>query len=229
MPRWYVWAMSTPPASPAAPAAPSGPAPYPVDLDVQYPAEPRNRVTVLFRVVLAVPVVLLLVLFQGTSVSVDTGSMPSALVGGFLFVPTLLLLLFRHRYPRWWFDFNVQLLALVNRISVYLLLLRDEYPSTEDRQALDLRVPYPDAKTELSRGLPLVKWLLAIPHYIVLVILSIGVVVAVLIAWFAILLRGRCPRGIHDFLVGYLRWSARVYCYALLLTTDRYPPFRLAS
>jgi len=220
--------MSTPPASPAAPAAPSGPAPYPVDLDVQYPTEPRNRVTVLFRVVLAVPVVLLLALFQGTSVSVDTPN-GGALLGGFLFLPTLLLLLFRHRYPRWWFDFNVQLLALVNRISVYLLLLRDEYPSTEDRQALDLRVPYPDAKTALSRGLPLVKWLLAIPHYIVLVILSIGVVVAVIIAWFAILLSGRCPRGIHDFLVGYLRWSARVYCYALLLTTDRYPPFRLAS
>jgi len=220
--------MSTPPASPAAPAAPSGPAPYPVDLDVQYPTEPRNRVTVLFRVVLAVPVVLLLALFQGTSVSVDTPN-GGALLGGFLFLPTLLLLLFRHRYPRWWFDFNVQLFALVNRISVYLLLLRDEYPSTEDRQALDLRVPYPDAKTALSRGLPLVKWLLAIPHYIVLVILSIGVVVAVIIAWFAILLSGRCPRGIHDFLVGYLRWSARVYCYALLLTTDRYPPFRLAS
>jgi len=220
--------MSTPPASPAAPAAPSGPAPYPVDLDVQYPTEPRNRVTVLFRVVLAVPVVLLLALFQGTSVSVDTPN-GGALLGGFLFLPTLLLLLFRHRYPRWWFDFNVQLLALVNRISVYLLLLRDEYPSTEDRQALDLRVPYPDAKTALSRGLPLVKWLLAIPHYIVLVILSIGVVVAVIIAWFAIVLSGRCPRGIHDFLVGYLRWSARVYCYALLLTTDRYPPFRLAS
>ncbi|MBM3679836.1 MAG: DUF4389 domain-containing protein [Actinobacteria bacterium] len=220
--------MSTPPASPAAPAAPSGPAPYPVDLDVQYPTEPRNRVTVLFRVVLAVPVVLLLALFQGTSVSVDTPN-GGALLGGFLFLPTLLLLLFRHRYPRWWFDFNVQLLALVNRISVYLLLLRDEYPSTEDRQALDLRVPYPDAKTALSRGLPLVKWLLAIPHYIVLVILSIGVVVAVIIAWFAIVLSGRCPRGIHDFVVGYLRWSARVYCYALLLTTDRYPPFRLAS
>jgi len=145
--------MSTPPASPAAPAAPSGPAPYPVDLDVQYPTEPRNRVTVLFRVVLAVPVVLLLALFQGTSVSVDTPN-GGALLGGFLFLPTLLLLLFRHRYPRWWFDFNVQLLALVNRISVYLLLLRDEYPSTEDRQALDLRVPYPDAKTALSRATP---------------------------------------------------------------------------
>jgi len=220
--------MSTPPASPAAPTAPSGPAPYPVDLDVQYPAEPRNRVTVLFRIVLAVPVILLLGLFQGTSFSVDTPNV-GALVGGFLFLPTLLLLLFRHRYPRWWFDFNVQLLAFVNRVSIYLLLLRVEYPSTEDRQALDLRVPYPDAKAELSRGLPLVKWLLAVPHYVVLGILSIGVVVAVIIAWFAILFTGRCPRGIHDFLVGYLRWSARVYCYALLLTTDRYPPFRLAS
>jgi len=221
--------MSTPPASPAAPAAPSGPAPYPVDLDVRYPDQPRNRATAFFRLILAVPVLILLgMLTQQTSTDLSAANAAS-LAGGFVFLPTLLLLLFRHRYPRWWFDFNVQLLAFLNRVSMYLLLLRDEYPSTEDRQALDLRVPYPDAKTELSRGLPLVKWLLAVPHYIVLGVLSIGVLVAVIIAWFAILFSGRCPRGIHDFIVGYLRWTARVYCYAILLTTDRYPPFRLAS
>jgi hypothetical protein len=221
--------MSTPPPPPAAPAATPGSAPYPVDLDVRYPEEPRNRWTVFFRIILAVPVLLLLgILTQQTSTDLDAAN-AATLAGGFVFLPTLLLLLFRHRYPRWWFDFNVQLLAFVNRVSIYVVLLRDEYPSTEDRQALDLRVPYPDARTELSRGMPLVKWLLAFPHYVVLAVLSIGVVVAVIIAWFAILFTGRCPRGIHDFLVGYLRWSARVYCYALLLTTDRYPPFRLAS
>ena len=219
--------MSTPPVPPPQ-APPSGPAPYPVDLDVRYPEEPRNRVTVLFRVVLAVPVLILLGLLTQQSTDLSAANAAS-LAGGFVFLPTLLLLLFRHRYPRWWFDFNVQLLAFVNRVSMYLLLLRDEYPSTEDRQALDLRVPYPDAKAELSRGLPLVKWLLALPHYVVLGVLSVGVFVAVVIAWFAILFTGRCPRGIHDFIVGYLRWTARVYCYALLLTTDRYPPFRLAS
>lgn len=221
--------MSTPPDTPAAAAPmPSGPAPYPVDLDVHYAEEPRNRWSVFFRIVLAVPVLILVGLFTQASFDLDSANAAS-LAGGFLFAPTLLLLLFRHRYPRWWFDFNVQLLALVNRVSLYVLLLRDEYPSTEDRQALDLRVPYPDAKTELSRGMPLVKWLLAFPHYVVLAVLSIGVVIAVVIAWFAILFTGRCPRGIHDFLVGYLRWSARVTCYALLLTTDRYPPFRLSS
>ena len=220
--------MSSASVPPAAPTAPSGPAPYPVDLDVRYPEEPRNRVTVLFRAILAVPVLILLAILTGQSTDLSAANAAS-IAGGFVFLPTLLLLLFRHRYPRWWFDFNVQLLAFVNRVSIYLLLLRDEYPSTEDRQALDLRVPYPDAKAELSRGLPLVKWLLALPHYIVLGVLSVGVLVAVVIAWFAILFTGRCPRGIHDFVVGYLRWSARVYCYALLLTTDRYPPFRLAS
>lgn len=221
--------MSTPPASPAAPAAPSGPAPYPVDLDVHYDEAPRNRVTVLFRPILAVPVVILLgILSQQTSSEPDPLN-AIALAGGFLFLPTLLLLLFRHRYPRWWFDFNVQLLAFLNRVSMYLLLLRDEYPSTEDRQALDLRVPYPDARTELSRGMPLVKWLLAIPHVIILALLSVGVLFLVVVAWVVIVVTARCPRSIHDFMVGYLRWSTRVYCYAILLTTDRYPPFRLSS
>jgi hypothetical protein len=224
----YASCISVPPELPSALAAPIGPAPYPVDLDVHYPEGPRNRVTVLFRVILVIPVLILLGILTAHSADYS-GANAASIAGGFLFLPTLLLLLFRHRYPRWWFDFNVQLLAFVSRVSMYLLLLRDEYPSTEDRQALDLRVPYPDAKAELSRALPLVKWLLAVPHYLVLGVLTIGVVVAVLIAWFAILFTGRCPRGIHDFIVGYLRWSARVYCYALLLTTDRYPPFRLAS
>lgn len=200
---------------------------YPIQLDIAYPEGPRNRLTVLVRLILAIPVLIVLGLLTQTSTDLDASDVAS-LSGGFVFLPTLLLLLFRRRYPRWWFDFNVQLLAFVNRVSAYVLLLRDEYPSTEDRQALDLRIPYPDAHA-LSRWLPLVKWLLAIPHVIVLAVLSVGVVIAVIIAWFAILLTGRCPRGIHDFLVGYLRWSARVYCYALLLTTDRYPPFRLAA
>ncbi len=220
--------MSSPPASSTAPAAPAGPVSYPVDLGVHYPDQPRNRVTVFFRVFLVIPVLILLGILTGQSTDYSASDAAS-IAGGFVFAPTLLLLLLRHRYPRWWFDFNVQLLAFANRVCMYMLLLRDEYPSTEDRQALDLRVPYPNAKAELSRGLPLVKWLLAFPHYVVIVILGVGVLVAVIIAWFAILFTGRCPRGIHDFIVGYLRWTARVYCYALLLTTDRYPPFRLSS
>jgi hypothetical protein len=215
-----------PPTTPPAAAAPS-PAPYPVQFDVEYAGDGRNRVTVLFRIILVIPALILLGLFQQ---GVSSSSWSVALSGaGFLFLPTLLLLLFRHRYPRWWFDFNVNLLALFQRVTAYLYLLRDEYPSTEDRQAVDLQIPYPDAKTELSRGLPLVKWLLAIPHVIILAILAIVTFFAILIGWFAILFTGRLPRSIHDFLVGYMRWSARVYCYAILLTTDRYPPFRLGQ
>ena len=218
----------TPPTPPPPPPTPPSPAsPYPVQLDVEYAGDGRNRLTVFFRIILAIPVLILLGWFQGGSFDTDNWSV--FLTGvGFIFVPTVALLLFRHRYPRWWFDFNVNLLALLSRATMYIYLLRDEYPSTEDRQALDLKIPYPDAKTELSRGLPLIKWLLAIPHIIVLALLGIVTFFVIIISWFAILFTGRLPKSMHDFLVGYMRWAARVYCYAVLLTTDRYPPFRLS-
>ena len=213
---------------------PSSPSAYPVNLNVDYPEGPRNRLTVLFRAILAIPVVILLELFvqyssSSSSLTDVSGAQTATALGGFIFLPTLLLLLFRHRYPRWWFDFNVQLLAFVNRVGIYIYLLRDEYPSTEDRQALNLRVVYPNAKQDLSRGLPLIKWLLVIPHYIVLFFLGIGLLVVTIIAWFAILFTGRYPRGLFDYTVGVMRWSTRVSCYAILLTTDKYPPFRLGE
>jgi hypothetical protein len=145
-----------------------------------------------------------------------------------LFLPVLALLVLRHKYPRWWFDFNLQLTRLEARIYCYVLLLRDEYPSVEEGQAVHLDIVYPDAKNDLNRWLPLVKWFLAIPHYIVLVFLYIAVVVVVIIAWFAILFTGRYPRGMFDFVVGVVRWALRVGAYAFLLVTDRYPPFSLA-
>jgi hypothetical protein len=134
----------------------------------------------------------------------------------------------RQKYPRWWYDWNLELLRFSNRIGVYLALMDDRYPSTDERQAVSLDFPYPDAKAGLNRWLPLVKWLLAIPHYVVLFFLSIGALVAVIVAWFAILFTGRYPRGSFDLVQGVGRWANRVVGYAFMLVTDEYPPFRLA-
>ena len=193
--------------------------PYPLTFSVDYPDRELNRVTTGFRLILAIPLLLLLALFsQGHPAS----------AGLLLFLPVLALLVLRHKYPRWWFDFNLQITRLEARIYSYVFLLRDEYPSADEEQAVRLDIVSPDAKNELNRWLPIVKWLLAIPHYIVLVFLYIAVAVVVIIAWFAILFTGRYPRGMFDFVVGVLRWTFRVTAYAFLLVTDRYPPFSLA-
>ena len=144
-----------------------------------------------------------------------------------LFVATLLMILFRQRYPRWWFEFGRELTRFGARICAYVALLSDQYPSTVDEQSVHLDIDYPDAERDLNRWLPLVKWLLAIPHFIVLFFLSIGAFFAVVIAWFAILFTGRYPRGLFDYVVGVGRWWLRVQAYAILLVTDRYPPFAL--
>ena len=190
------------------------PASYPVQFDVDYPEAERNRLTVAFRVVLAIPALIVLWVINTTR--------------ALLFLPPLLLILFRNKYPRWWFDWNLQLLRFENRVVAYLLLLRDEYPSTDEEQSVHLDIGYPDVAGELNRGLPLVKWLLAIPHYVVLAVLGIAVTVTVVVGWFIVLFTGRLPRGLFDFTVGVLRWSNRVTGYACILVTDVYPPFRLA-
>jgi hypothetical protein len=205
---------------------------YPVTLSVDFPDRDLNRLTTAFRIIVAIPILVVLTLLTGESVRYATttnGTNETATLatgGGLLFLPLVLLILFRQKYPRWWFDWNLQLLRFSNRVTAYLALLDDHYPSTDEEQAVHLEVGYPDAH-HLNRWLPLVKWLLAVPHYIVLFFLGIAAIVAVIIAWFAILFTGRYPRGLFDFVVGVIRWSNRVTGYALILVTDAYPPFSL--
>jgi len=159
---------------------------------------------------------------------------PSAIAAGVgmsvasapLGVPTALMLIFRQKYPRWWFDFTRELANFGARLGAYAALQRDEYPSTDEAQAARVEIDYPDAG-QLNRWLPIIKWFLAIPHYIVLFFLFIGLVFTTLIAWLAILVTGSYPRGLFDYAVGVQRWSARVSGYAFWLVTDRYPPFSL--
>jgi hypothetical protein len=206
---------------------------YPVTFSVDYPDRDLNRLTTAFRIFAAIPIAFLISLLTSASiryVTTTNGTTETvttvATGGGLLVLPLVLMILFRQKYPRWWFDWNLQLLRFTNRVTAYLLLLDDHYPSTDEEQAVHLELPYPDA-AQLNRWLPLVKWLLAIPHYIALFFVGIGVVVAVIIAWFAIVFTGRYPRGLFDFVVGAMRWSNRVSGYASVLVTDRYPPFSL--
>ncbi len=202
---------------------------YPVQLSVDYPDRPLDRLTTGFRIIVAIPILVLLGTVAGSSFQWSGGSSKgsAAGAGGLLFLGPLLMILFRQKYPRWWFDWNRELLRFTNRVVAYVALLDDRYPSTDERQSVNLELPYPDARNDLNRWLPLVKWLLAIPHWIVLLFLDIAAVVTAVIAWFAILFTGRYPRGLFDFVEGVIRWNNRVLGYAIVLVTDQYPPFRL--
>lgn len=212
--------------------------PYPVTFAVDYPERSLDRLTTLFRIFAAIPIMIVLGAVSGGSwqyttqdrldAAGTTGTMVIAGAGGILFFGPLLMILFRQKYPRWWFDWNLELQRFSNRVGVYLALMDDRYPSTDDHQSVHLEYPYPDVERDLNRWLPLVKWLLAIPHYIVLIFLWLGALVAIIIAWFAILVTGTYPRGLFDFVEGVFRWSNRVTGYAVTLVTDQYPPFSLA-
>ena len=201
---------------------------YPVSYSVEYPDRDLDRLTTLLRPIVAIPILIVLAaMARGGSEWNDEGGGMAGAAGGLLFVAPLLMILFRQKYPRWWFDWNLELLRFGNRVLAYLALMDDRYPSTDDPQTVQLEFPYPDAQNDLNRWLPLVKWLLALPHFIVLFLLSIAAVFAVLFAWIAILFTGRYPRGLFDFVGGVLRWHNRVIGYAIILVTDRYPPFSL--
>jgi uncharacterized protein DUF4389 len=204
---------------------------YPVTFAVEYPERSLNRLTSFFRIFTVIPIAILLSTITGYSTTyegVGDTTVTIAVSGvGLLVIPVLLMILFREKYPRWWFDWNLQLQSFVNRIGVYALLMDDRYPATDEEQGVRLGYSYPDVETDLGRGMPLVKWLLAIPHYVVLFFLDIGVFFAVIAAWFAILFTGRYPRGLFDYVEGVMRWHNRVVGYAFALVTDDYPPFRL--
>jgi hypothetical protein len=206
---------------------------YPVQFTVDYPDRSLDRLSSFFRIIAAIPILIVLAVVSGAEggggYGDDAGNASFVAAGGLLFIAPLLLILFRQKYPRWWFDWNLELLRFSNRVGAYLLLMDDKYPSTDEQQSVHLDFPYPDAARDLNRWLPLVKWLLAIPHYIILFFLFIALVIVVIIAWFAILFTGRYPRGLFNFAEGVLRWWNRVIAYMFILVTDRYPPFRLSS
>jgi hypothetical protein len=189
---------------------------YPVQFAVEYPDRELDRVHTGFRIFAAIPILIL-------SAAIDAGRATALLI-----LPPLLMIVVRQKYPRWWFDWNRELLRFENRVGAYLALMDDHYPSTDEKQGVTLELPYPDVERDLNRWLPLVKWILAIPHYIVLVFLWLGAILVVIGAWFVILFTGRYPRGIFDYVEGVFRWTNRVVGYALALVTDQYPPFRLS-
>src|SRR5919201_4610318 len=213
-------------------AGPSTEPAYPVQLEIAYPDRDLNRLTTAFRVIVAIPIVIVAGAIGGHQEAFGAGDHSwtiGAGAGGLLFLAPLLMIVFRQKYPHWWFDWNRELARLSTRIGAYLALMDDRYPSTDEHQSVALDFPYPDAERDLNRWLPLVKWLLAIPHYILLAFLWVAAIVAVVIAWFAILLTGRYPRGLFDFVLGVIRWTNRVIVYAFILVTDRYPPFQLSA
>jgi hypothetical protein len=211
---------------------------YAARLDVDYP-QTLDRVTTAFRLIWVIPIAIVLSLLTAQATSTVTvvntaGQVISRVsqsgggISGGLFAATVLMILFRQRYPRWWFDFALQLNRFATRVGAYVTLLTDQYPATEEEQSVHLDIDYPDVPRNLNRWLPLVKWFLAIPHIVVLTFLALGAVVAVVLAWFAILFTGRYPRALFDYVVGVGRWALRVQAYATLLVTDEYPPFRLS-
>ena len=206
---------------------------YPLTYDVDYPDRDLDRVTSFFRLFTVIPIAIVLGTVEGAGGGWGAGrefaEAGFITAGGLLFGGPLLMILFRGKDPRWWFDWNRELLRFTHRVGAYFALQSDEYPSTDEQQYVHLEIEYPNVEEDLSRGMPLVKWFLAIPHYIVLFFLYIAVFVVVIVAWFAILFTGRYPRGIFDFVEGVIRWHNRVVGYAFILVTDRYPPFSLSQ
>jgi hypothetical protein len=199
---------------------------YPASLKIDYP-EKCDRLATLLRIVVVIPILVLFGLLTGSVHQLEGVHRGRFLFGGggYVYLATLLMILFRKKYPRWWFDWNLSLTGFAARVLAYFAVLTHRYPSTDEEQAVHIEIPYPDVAKDLSRGMPLIKWLLVIPHMIVLAVLVFVAVISTILAWFSIVFTGRYPRGVFDFVVGVMRWGLRVNAYAFLLTTDKYPPF----
>lgn len=204
---------------------------YPVKLKIDYPDHLLNRVSSFFRIFAMIPIAIVFALLTGAEAhwgQKSGGWLFGAGTGaGIIFLPTLLLILFRQKYPRWWYDFSLGVTRFSGRIFSYFALMTDVYPSTDEEQSVHIEITYPDAKNELNRWLPVFKWLLAIPHYFILCILGIAALFCIIIAWFSILFTSTYPHGLFDFVAGVYRWALRVSAYALMLVTDKYPPFSI--
>lgn len=206
---------------------------YPVRFTVDYPDRTLDRVTTFFRIFVAIPILIVFAAIAGASSQWSSSDQQTSTTvagaAGLLFIPPLLMIVFRQKYPRWWFDWNLEFQRFASRISTYLALMDDRYPSTDDHQSVHLDYDYPDVLRDLNRWMPLVKWILAIPHYLILIVLNIAMFFVVIAAWFAILFTGRYPRSLFAFVEGVYRWNNRVIGYAVTLVTDHYPPFRLSA
>ena len=212
---------------------------YPARLEIDYP-EKLDRLTTFFRILWIIPIAIILGLVSGAGETVtntvfmneageiikSTRDTAGGMVAG-LAAATGLMILITRTYPRWWFDFARELTRFEYRVGAYAGLMTDQYPSVIDEQSVHLEIDYPDVENDLGRWMPVFKWLLAIPHYVVLAFLSVGAMFAVILAWFAIIFTGRYPRGLFDYNVGVSRWWLRVAAYTTLLVTDQYPPFSL--
>jgi len=202
---------------------------YPVGMNIDYPDRKLSRLTSFFRIFTVIPILIILelIMYNGVQFSGKDGA--TAATGlGLVVLPLVLMLLFRKKYPKWWYDWNLNLSMFAYRVASYFYLMTDVYPSTDEEQNVHLEMPYPDA-SGLNRWLPLVKWFLAIPHIFVLIFLNIAAVFVIIITWFAILFTGKFPKGLFDYLLGVMRWNFRVMSYALIMITDKYPPFSLQA
>ena len=194
-----------------------------IETSFQVQLDNRDRATAFARVILAFPVFIFV-----SSFSIETFFSDNMLqTYGLVVLPVVLALLFRGIYPSYALTFNKALFGLVNRVWAYIALLTDEYPSIEDNGVVRINYPEIDGGKTLSRGLPLVKWLLAIPLYVVGIVYSIYGFIMLVLAWINIILTGTMSETSADAIVRVTQFWNRIYGYAVILVTDEYPSFSL--